>query len=74
MKKVIVLCVSVFCLNLFGLNVNVNELKKGKKIDFINYTGPGRNDPTSAVRGIGSDLAEKMNSADEARFMMKYSV
>ncbi|MBP8083890.1 MAG: hypothetical protein KAZ87_11880, partial [Spirochaetes bacterium] len=42
--------------------------------DFINYTGPGRNDPTSAVRGIGSDLAEKMNSADEARFMMKYSV
>ncbi|HPJ14641.1 MAG TPA: P83/100 family protein [Spirochaetota bacterium] len=74
MKKIVVLFVSVFCFNLFGLNVDVNELKKGKKIDFINYTGAGRNDPTSAVRGIGSSLADKMNSADEARFMMKYSV
>lgn len=74
MKKIILfLSVTAFA-GLFALSVDVNELKKGKKIEFINYSGPGRNDSSAAVRGIGYSLAEKSSSGQDAGFMGKYSI
>lgn len=57
----------------FAVEVDVTELKKAKRIEFINYAGPGRNDPTAAVRGIGFSLADNFRN-NRADFLLKYSI
>ena len=61
-----------------GLEVDIDELKKAGRIEFINYTGPKRNqDSVAAVKSIGSGLAvDAQNRGDNARvsYYMKYSL
>ncbi|MCU0845965.1 MAG: hypothetical protein MUC76_13690 [Spirochaetes bacterium] len=61
-----------------GLEVDIDELKKAGRIEFINYTGPKRNqDSVAAVKSIGSGLAvDAQKRGDNARvsYYMKYSL
>ncbi len=61
-----------------GLEVDVDELKKAGRIEFINYTGPGRNqDTVAAVKSIGNRLAadaEKRGDNARVSYYMKYSL
>jgi len=61
-----------------GLEVDIDELKKAGRIEFINYTGPKRNqDTVAAVKSIGARLAtDAQKRGDDARanYYMKYSL
>ncbi len=61
-----------------GLEVDVDELRKAGKIEFINYAGPQRNrDSVAAVKSIGTGLAaaaEKRGENARVTYYMKYSL
>ncbi|HSV95341.1 MAG TPA: P83/100 family protein [Spirochaetota bacterium] len=61
-----------------GLEVDIDELKKAGKIEFINYTGPRQNqDSVAVVKSIGSGLAaEAQKRGENARvhYYTKYSL
>lgn len=61
-----------------GLEVDIDELKKAGKIEFINYTGPRRaQDSVSEVKSIGARLAaaaEKRGENERVNYYMKYSL
>ncbi len=58
-----------------ALNVDVQEIKKAKKVEFINYTGKSiRNDPAREVISIGYQLADKIKKNQNAKYHMKYSI
>ena len=61
-----------------GLEVDIDELKKAGKIEFINYTGPWRaQDSVSEVKSIGARLAaaaEKRGENERINYYMKYSL
>jgi len=62
----------------FSINVNVKEIKKGKKVVFTNYRGrQKRKDSIKAVIRIGQNLAKKTKKSKANReiyFYNKYSV
>ncbi|MBP7604400.1 MAG: hypothetical protein KBA15_10750, partial [Spirochaetes bacterium] len=61
-----------------GLEVDIDELRKAGKIEFINYAGPQRNrDSVAAVKSIGTGLAaaaEKRGENARVNYYMKYSL
>ncbi len=65
---------------LLGLEVDVEEISRTKKIEFINYRGPARSGDTDSVREIrtiGSRLAQGVKRSGPNRripYLMKYSV
>jgi len=80
MKKSIVIFLAVLLAGIraFALEVDVDEIKNTKKVNFINYTGKHRTFETPReVREIGGKLAagiSKKSVNDRFRYHMKYSV
>ena len=65
----------LFSINLFSLEVDVDELKKGKKVKFINYKGRHRYvDSARSIRAIGWRLASFRKVNEVFRYHMKYSI
>ncbi|MEK6794878.1 MAG: P83/100 family protein [Spirochaetota bacterium] len=59
------------------LEVDIDEFKNIKKVEFVNYKGPNkREDPLNEIFGIGRTLAEgsKTRYQEPFRYLMKYSV
>lgn len=60
-----------------SLEVDIDEFKGIKKIEFVNYKGPNkREDPLNEIYAIGRTLAQgaKPRTGEPFRYLMKYSV
>lgn len=80
LRKIItsMLFVTFFAISLSALEVDVDEIAKSKKINFINYTGKkGKFETSDEIKSIGFQLAYKAskgNYNEIFRYHMKYSV
>ncbi|MDH4128511.1 MAG: hypothetical protein OEV44_07145 [Spirochaetota bacterium] len=80
MKKIFcfILIIFAFSSKIYSLEVDVDELKKLRKVKFINYKGPhGKIDSISDVRYIGSKLAlgsKKLGNNSIYKYYNKYSI
>ena len=77
MKRVVLVfsALALFCINIFTLDVAVDELKTNAKVNFINYTGPHRfMDSLFTIRGIGQKLANVNEDNQIFNYLMKYSI
>lgn len=73
------LCISLFIITpVLGLEVDVNEIKNSKRVQFQNYKGPHNNpDTVNAIYNIGGYLARKSSKAapgERVTFNYKYSM
>ena len=80
MKKYVVLaCAGLFaaCI-LHALEVDIDELKKAKKVEFQNYRGTyARPVTVTQIKSIGRGLAREVKRTGpnrRARYLMKYSI
>ncbi|MBN1499834.1 MAG: hypothetical protein JW982_06760 [Spirochaetes bacterium] len=76
-KGIFLLCVILIAASVNAVEVNVQEIQNIKKIDFINYTGPAKqNDGINNIYSIGRGLASLSKGRDNQKinFTMKYSM
>jgi len=65
----------LFSIRLFSLEVDVDEIKKGKKIKFVNYEGAHNYiDTERSIRSIGWRLSSFRKINELFRYHMKYSI
>lgn len=75
MRKVLVMIILAASLPSFALDVDNNELRKARKVDFVNYTGKDRRQVSPAdIVKIGRSLAKDSAPGSRVRFYMKYSM
>lgn len=79
MKKFIIAFIIVlFSSHLFSMEVDIDEISKSKKVNFINYTGKiTKSETISEIKSIGYRLAyslKKGRSDTIFRYHMKYSL
>jgi len=77
-SAIIVLLFTFSSNSLFPLEVDIDEIKKAKKVKFINYRGrPKKIDSVSGVMSIGGKLARgvrRIGPNKKFRYHMKYSI
>jgi len=77
-KYIIAIILILFSTSLFSIEVDIDEISKSKKINFINYTGKGsKSESISEIKSIGyrlSYLVKQGKSDTSIRFNMKYSI
>ncbi len=79
MKKLILTSMLIlFSSALFSIEVDIDEIYKGKRVNFINYSGSGgKSESVSEIKSIGYRLSYLVKNSKEdkpVRFNMKYSV
>jgi len=77
-KYIFAIIIIMFSTSLFSIEVDIDEIAKSRKIDFINYTGKGsKSESVSEIKSIGYRLSyqlKKSRTDDLFRYHMKYSV
>jgi len=77
-KYLFAIAIILYSSSIFSIEVDIDEIAKSKKINFVNYKGKGsKNESVSEIKSIGYRLSYMMkNSKPDApvKFHMKYSV
>ena len=78
MKKYITLIIILLTTSLFSIEVDIDEISKGKRVDFVNYTGrASKSESVNEIKSIGHRLSYLMKNGKSGvlyRYNMKYSI
>ncbi|MCL1833655.1 MAG: hypothetical protein FWG49_04045, partial [Leptospirales bacterium] len=78
MRKFIALIMVLLTTSLFSIEVDIDEISKSEKVDFVNYTGQAtKSESVSEIKSIGHRLSYLMKSGKSGvlyRYNMKYSI
>jgi len=78
MKKFISLIIILITTSLFSIEVDIDEISKGQRVDFTNFTGRNtKNETVSEIKSIGHRLSYLMKNGRAGvlyRFNTKYSI
>ena len=77
-KYVFAAAIILFSTSLFSIEVDIDEISKAKKVDFVNFSGRGsKTETVSQIKSIGYRLSYQVkNGKPETpyRFHLKYSI
>jgi len=78
MKKYISIIMILLTTSLFSIEVDIDEISKSKRVDFVNYTGQtSKSESVNEIKSIGHRLSYLMKNGKSGvlyRYNMKYSI
>ena len=78
MKKYIALIMILLTTSLFSIEVDINEISKSQRVDFVNYTGRNtKSESINEIKSIGHRLSYLMKNGKSGvlyRYNAKYSI